>query len=112
MNSKDYFKDMYTDFFKVEKEEEKEIENNSLEKSSQKEMTTLFDRINNLYINEESKELLKKIIEYMRKYQEKIEKNYVNFNLILETNNSETKNEVIDILFESSQYCLRWSWEE
>ena len=99
MNSKDYFKDMYTDFFKVETPEIKATENNSLEKSSQEEMTTLFDRINSLYVDEDSKELLKKIIEYMRKYQEEIEKNYVNFNLIVETNNDDTKNEVIDILF-------------
>ena len=92
----DYFKDIYKDFFGVEtlqKEEKKEIE-----ESSQNTMTTLFERINKLYIKDESKELLKKIIEYMRKYNEKIETNYIPFNILIETNNKETKEELIYIL--------------
>ena len=36
-------------------------------------MKSLFEAIDNLYIEEKSKELLKKIIEYMRKYDEKID---------------------------------------
>lgn len=90
----DYFKDIYKDFFGVEtpKEEKKEIE-----ESSQK-MITLFDKINKLYIKDESKELLKKIIEYMRKYNEGIETNYIPFNILIEVNNKETKEELINIL--------------
>ena len=95
----DYFKDIYKDFFGVEnlKEEKKEIE-----ESSQNTMTTLFNKINKLYIKDESKELLKKIIEYMRKYNEKIETNYIPFNILIETNNKETKEELINILEQSS----------
>ena len=55
----DYFKDIYKDFFGVEtlpKEENKEIK-----EGSQNTMITLFDKINKLYIKDESKELLKKI---------------------------------------------------
>lgn len=91
----DYFKDIYKDFFGVEslpKEENKKIE-----ESSQK-MITLFDKINKLYIKDESKELLKKIIEYMRKYNEGIETNYIPFNILIEINNKETKEELINIL--------------
>ena len=77
---KNYFKDMYDDFFGVESLKgvtlEKEEENDSSKLGSQEEMASLFERINKLYVNEESKNLLKKIIEYMRKYQEKIETNY------------------------------------
>ena len=96
----DYFKDIYKDFFGVEtlpKEEKKEIE-----ESSQNTMTTLFNKINKLYIKDESKELLKKIIEYMRKYNEKIETNYIPFNILIEVNNKETKEELINILEQSS----------
>ena len=55
----DYFKDIYKDFFGVETPKE---ENKKIEESSQNIMTTLFDKINKLYIKDESKELLKKII--------------------------------------------------
>ena len=97
--NKDYFKDIYKDFFGVEtlpKEENKKIE-----ESSQK-MITLFDKINKLYIKDESKELLKKIIEYMRKYNEGIETNYIPFNILIEVNNKEIKEELIYILEQAS----------
>lgn len=105
MNRKDYFKDMYTDFFGIEslpkievKEEEKE------KKGSQEEMTSLFLKINDLYISDDSKELLKKIIEYMRKYNEKMENNYVPFRLILRVNNNYQRDDIIGILYEASSY--------
>ena len=96
----DYFKDIYKDFFGVEslpKEEKGKIE-----EGSQNTMITLFDKINKLYIKDESKELLKKIIEYMRKYNEKIETNYIPFNILIEVNNKETKEELINILEQAS----------
>lgn len=95
----DYFKDIYKDFFGVETPKE---ENKKIEESSQNIMTTLFEKINKLYIKDESKELLKKIIEYMRKYDEKLETNYIPFNIIIEANNKETKEELINILEQSS----------
>ena len=91
----DYFKDIYKDFFGVETPKE---ENKKIEESSQNTMITLFDKINKLYIKDESKELLKKIIEYMRKYNEGIETNYIPFNILIEVNNKETKEELIYIL--------------
>ena len=94
----DYFKDIYKDFFGVETLKE---ENKKIEESSQK-MITLFDKINKLYIKDESKELLKKIIEYMRKYNEGIETNYIPFNVLVEVNNKETKEELIYILEQAS----------
>lgn len=99
MNTKDYFKDIYTDFFGVE---DYNI-NNSEKRDSQEEMASLFERINNLYINEDSKNLLKQIIEYMRKYNEKIENNYIPFNIIIEVNNALTKDEIEDIIFQASK---------
>ena len=57
MNNKDYFKDIYKDFFGVESLDTKSEEIN---KSSQDAMTNLFDKINKLYVKDESKELLKK----------------------------------------------------
>ena len=42
----DYFKDIYKDFFGVEKNDAKEIKN----ESSQETMTTIINKINKLYI--------------------------------------------------------------
>ena len=96
----DYFKDIYKDFFGIETKTN--LETKEVEESSNQTMTTLFDKIKKLYITDESKELLKKIIEYMRMYNEKIENIYVPFNIILEINNKETKNEIIEILSQST----------
>ena len=105
---KNYFKDMYDDFFGVESLKgvtlEKEEENDSSQIGSQEEMTSLFERINKLYISDESKNLLKKIIEYMRKYQEKIETNYVPFRIIITSNSDKITDEVNEILYEAAKY--------
>ncbi len=97
---KDYFKGIYDDFFGIEKETNNEI----IEKGSQEEMTSLFENINKLYISDESKDLLKKIIEYARKYKEGIEENYIPFNILLETSNDNIKDEIIYILSYSLKY--------
>ena len=113
MNTKDYFKDMYTDFFGVESgprfsvkviKDDKTIEDEKQEETNQEEMTSLINKINDLYITEESKSLLKKIIEYMRKYNEKIETQYVPFRLIINVNNNFLLEEITNILYESSKY--------
>ena len=107
MNTKDYFKDIYTDFFGVESFEKSDesLEVTNLEdKSSQDVMKDLFNRIDQLYITDSSKGLLKKIIEYMRKYYKKIESNYVPFNLLVELSNDETRIIIENILLESAKY--------
>ena len=72
---KDYFKDMYTDFFGIESLPKIEVKEKKEEVGPQEKMASLFAKIDNLYISDSSKDLLKKIIEYMRKYHEEIEKN-------------------------------------
>ena len=84
MNTKDYFKDIYSDFFGVENiinEEGTEGSAFSHSDDKQEKMKELFNKINSLYISNESQELLKKMIEYMRKYNEGIETNYIPFNI-------------------------------
>ena len=94
MNNK-YFSDIYDDFFRVEK---KEIE---VKEDSIKEEVNLLEDINNLYLDNESKNLLKQIIEYMDKYSKKEESNYINFNILINGNNNETVNGVANILKKS-----------
>ena len=101
MNNKDYFKDIYNDFFnietqpKIEVKKKENINDNNF-------MTEIFEKINSLYITNDSKDLLKKIIEYMRKYNEKIETNYIPFRIIITANNKEIKETVENIIYDSS----------
>ncbi len=101
MNRYDYFKDIYTDFFGVENPK---IEVKKNEEDNQIELKDIFLNINNLNITLESKDLLKKITQYMRKYNEGIEKNYIPFRLILNVNNKTLESEIIDILYSGSKY--------
>ena len=132
MENKNFFKDMYDDFFGIEKirrENEKLKEelnlneddyptitvekssstssNNTVEKSKEdkdEEMAKYFDMIDSLYITDESKETLKKIIEYMRKFNEKIVKQYIAFNLCIYTDNKESINKIVDIINDMAMF--------
>ena len=99
-----YFKDMYTDFFGIESLSKMEVKEKEKDRGPQEEMASLFLKINNLMVSPESKELLKKILEYMRKYHEKIETNYIPFRLIVETNSDTTTHEINDILYSAGRY--------
>ena len=107
MNTKNYLQDIYNDFFKVESTNQgSEIESSTSDatQNSQKEMEKLFEQINQLYIDDDSMKLLKQIVEYMRKYNEKIENNYIPFNLLIETNNNNLREKIENILYESAKY--------
>lgn len=95
MNNK-YFSDIYNDFFSVEK---KDIEIKKEETSNEE--VNLLDDINSLYIDNESKNLLKQITEYMDKYAKKEESNYINFNIIIECNTDENVNKISNIISKS-----------
>ena len=97
MNTRSYFNDIYTDFFGVESLPKNEVKEKE-DRGPQDTMASLFDKINNLSISSESMDLLKKIIEYMRKFNEKIETNYIPFRLVINVNNNETdEQETIEI---------------
>ena len=104
MNTKDYFKDIYDDFFGIESLKSVEfMQDSTLDEPGEK-MASWFSTIDKLYLTEPSKDLLKKIIEYMRKYHEKIENNYIPFSIVLDANNDEIKKEIQKILFDASSY--------
>ena len=135
MDKKDILKNVYEDFFGIEKlareneriaqeleemnskykplkdeeipeiivnKEQVIVENEQVEEiDKDKYMKDTFEDIDSLYIDEDSKDLLKKIIEYMRKYNEKIEKQYISFNLKMYSNNKETISKIVKILLDS-----------
>ena len=95
-----YFKGVYQDFFGIENKKydgvsigDEEVKYDG-EKDFDKLMSDSFQKIDKLFIDEDSKNLLKQIIEYIRKYHEKIETNYVGFNFTINTDN----NEIIDTI--------------
>ena len=89
----------------------KELKTSSIEevKEASKEdkdsfMTKIFEKIEELYVDEESKSLLKKMVEYMRKYQEEIEKEYIQFNVILLAQSRKIIASIAMILYESGKF--------
>ena len=67
-------------------------------------MEEIFKKIDELYIEEESKNTLKKIVEYIRKYNEKIEKQFISFNMNIYTNNKETFEGILRVLNDSINF--------
>lgn len=101
--NKDYFKDIYKDFFdtslqpKIEVKEKEEV-------GSEDKLASLFLDIDNLYISDESKELLKKIIVYMSKFKAGEETVYVPFRIVLKENNRTLIDKVTNVLFDAGSY--------
>ena len=58
--------------------------------------------IDSILIDDSSKELLKKIILYIENYNNKKENNYISFNIILNSDNKETQEQIINLLKEKS----------
>lgn len=131
MESRNFLKDMYDDFFGIEKlrkendalREELELNDNDYpvievdkktgdtkndvtitKEQKDKKMLEYFDMLEKLYITDESKETIKKIIEYMRKYSEEIVKEYIKFNLCIYSDNKEDINSIIKIIADMSIY--------
>ena len=100
----DYFKDIYKDFFGIESLPKIEVNEKKEEVGPQDKMASLFLKIDNLFVSDDSKELLKKMIEYMRKYNEKIETNYIPFRLIIKSNTDTLVNDISSVLYSAGTY--------
>lgn len=131
MDKKDILKNVYDDFFGISKKKEEEELNRQIKESLEAdtiEITTpeesandestennntaskdeflkkSFEKIEKLYIDEKSKDTLKKIIEYIRKYNEGIEKNFISFNMCIFAKSKETEQEILHILNDSINF--------
>ncbi len=98
MDGKYKLSDVYKDFFEtplVELEEDnKEVEKVPFDISA----------IDTLLLEEESKDLLKKVVEYMRKVVEEKTLPYLDFHLILESDNKETIDKFEEIVEHANQF--------
>ena len=90
----EYLGELYKDFFG---EEEGKVKYEALE--SKKEVKELEEEdIDKLLIEDKSKELLHKVVDYMKKYNSKEETRYLNFHLLIQSDNKETINKVEEII--------------
>lgn len=90
---------------------EKKFENSNLpkeiaptEEDKNKKLAELFERIEDLYITDQSKETLKKMIEYAKRYNENLVKNYIPFDMRLYSDNREITKAVVDLISEGLSY--------
>ena len=92
MNNKKLFEDIYNDFFENEIESQEEI----IEEEEKEE------DIDNLYIDKNSKKLLKNIIDYMKKYNDNKINTYITFNIKIISDNTDITDKIANILKEKS----------
>ena len=128
MDKRDILRGVYNDFFggdlsinendskEIEKEindtefpkielPEKNTENKVLNKEEVSDnIQKTFENIDELLIDDKSKAMLKSIIEYIRRYNQGIEKSFISFNLCIQTKNKETLQEILHILNDNINY--------
>ena len=83
----DIYKDFFTKGYKLDNNTESKM-------SDEKELIN----IDNLFISDDSKELLKKIISYMEKYSLKEETNYITFNIKINGTDKLTTDAIVSLL--------------
>ena len=100
MNDSKILEDVYRDFF------DSSLVSREVPAVVEEETKNEID-IDKLFITDESKELLKKIINYMEKYNNKEESNYISFNISIE---SEDKNTIDDISNLLKYYANKYNY--
>lgn len=84
--------------------EDKKVETTISLKDKKKKLNELFTKISNSHLTPESQDILKKMIEYARKYNEGIVKNYIPFNMRIYCDNDQTLYSIVNIIIEGFTY--------
>lgn len=115
-NEKNNLSNIYNDFFGINVLSKNadilntEITNLNTEKKiltedeKKNKITELYEKIDNVYLDEQSKTLLKKIVDYSKKYNEGIVKNYIPFNMRIYCDNDKTLTSILDILVDAFNF--------
>lgn len=120
MIDKGFFEGMYDDFFGIRKIQDDLINENQeipeikvksetekvelTKENKDKKMAELFERIDDLYITEESKNTLKKMIEYMRKYNEGMQDRFISFDMCIYSKENNAIDEIGKIILEAAVF--------
>ena len=98
MDKTDYLKDIYNDFFSTDKS----IEDSSNEIKLKEDGSSLSFEIDKLYISDDAKNIIKKIIDYMKKYNNNEVDIYIPLRLIINSNSDKLSNDIIDIIYNAA----------
>ena len=98
MDKTDYLKDIYNDFFSTDKS----IEDSSNEIKLKEDGSSLSFEIDKLYISDDAKKIIKKIIDYMKKYNNNEVDIYIPLRLIINSNSDKLSNDIIDIIYNAA----------
>lgn len=120
MIDKGFFEGMYDDFFGIRKIQDDLINENQeipeikvksetekvelTKENKDKKMAELFECIDDLYITEESKNTLKKMIEYMRKYNEGLQDRFISFDMCIYSKDNNAIDEIGKIILEAAVF--------
>ncbi len=120
MIDKGFFEGMYDDFFGIRKIQDDLINENQeipeikvksetekvelTKENKDKKMAELFERIDDLYITEESKNTLKKMIEYMRKYNEGLQDRFISFDMCIYSKDNKAIDEIGKVILEAAVF--------
>lgn len=88
----------------AEEKEAKQKDAEFIAEQAGKKIEELFKKIDNCNLTEESKNVLKKMIEYAKKYKEGTVKNYIPFNMRIYCDNDTSLYELTNILLEGFEY--------
>ena len=102
MNDSKILEDVYRDFF------DSSLVSREVPAVVEEETKNEID-IDKLFITDESKELLKKIINYMEKYNNKEESNYISFNISIESEDKKTIDDISNLL---KYYANKYNYVE
>lgn len=101
--SKDIEKNISKKTEKLKKETDKNIKEIS-KKEKEEKLQYFFKKVDELHLEDTSKLVLKKMIDYARKYDEKIVKHYIPFNMRIYSQDDEILYSIINLIIDSFTY--------
>ena len=87
-----------------ENSDEESCEEEETEEEKQAKLDSFYTRVEEAHLTDESKLVLRKMIEYAKKYKDGIVKNYIPFNMRIYTDDDETLYNIINIIIDSFCY--------
>ena len=88
----------------VEKVEEPKLSKEEIAAQKAAKLEEFFKRIDDAHLIPESKVVLKKMVDYARKYSDGIVKNYIPFNMRIYADNDETLYDIVNIIIDGFTY--------
>lgn len=89
---------------KTPKDEEPKLSKEQIAAQNAVKLEEFYKKVEDAHLIEHSKLVLKKMIDYARKYSEGIVKNYIPFNMRLYADNDETLYDIVNIIIDSFTY--------